>query len=842
MSQKFYSSVIRHKGQIFANWFDENGERHITKEKYAPYLFLDNPRGDYRTVYGKSVSRVDYDNVWDAQEVIKKRKVHGITNWEYQYIYENFQAGVYNRDLLNIAYLDIETDVEGGYPNIEIADKEITLIQLLVNGEMWVFGRKDFDTRHLWKDGIVSKTKQVRYFQFESEALMLRKFIRIWEMLYIDAVTGWNTRMFDIPYIIRRLLRVLGQEFVDRLSPYGLAPNERNAVLYGRDVTIYSIPGVADIDYMELYRKFLVPLRGQPESFALDFIAEQELGVKKIDYKQYGNLGELYKKNPQKYAEYGVRDADLIAQLDDKLNLIEIALVLAFDAGVNLTDVFGTVRPWDAIIHRYLMEKKIVVPNTGTAEDTGLKIEGGHVKVPQNGMHRWVVSFDLTSLYPHVIIQNNMGAESKIQTPNAPVRSDDFLKPDFDKRSFCDEHTVLAGNGAMFSNKTQSFLSALMEETFNKRKVYKKKMLEAAKQAEAATSKAEKKEWEDRRIRFDNLQHATKIKLNSAYGALANRYNRWYDTDIAEGITQSGQVAIKWAERAVNQKINQMAGTEGVDYVVAIDTDSLYITLEAFMDRVFEDQSDTKKMIRFLDEVCNREIAPVIDEAYEELARMTDAFSQKMEMKREALANKGIWTGKKHYVLNVHNNEGVEYDPPKRKMVGIEAVKSSTPGAARKFIEEALGIILDKDEEDLHDFIQAKREEYATLPLDEIAFPRGCNGIEKWSDKDTLYRKGCPIHVSSAINFNSAIKQLGLTEYPEIKSGDKIKFVYLVKKNPYRFNTIAFMTHLPEELNLDSLVDRKKQFDKGFLNAVKSFTDVIGWTVERKANIEQFFS
>ena len=419
MTDKFYSSVYRHKGQIFANWFDETGERHITKDKYEPYLFVDHPDGGYKTVYGRSVKRVDFDNVWDAASFIKKREVvHGTTSWDQQYIYENFKPGVYQRDLLNIGMLDIEVNVEGGYPSVELADKEITLLQLLVNDEMWVFGLKDFDTENLWKDGILTDTtKKVHYFKFDSEFQMLSKFLRIWEMLYIDAVTGWNTRFFDLPYLIRRIIRVLGEKATERLSPYGLQPTERKATMFGREVMIFEIPGCADIDYIELYRKFLVPLRGQPESFALDYIAEQELGVKKLDYSEYGDLGTLYKENPQKYAAYGCRDAELVARLDDKLNLIEIALVLAYDAGVNLQDVFGTVRPWDAIIHRYLMEKNIVVPNVATQEQQ-LRIEGGHVKDPQVGLHRWVVSFDLTSLYPHVIIQNNMGAETKIKRPN----------------------------------------------------------------------------------------------------------------------------------------------------------------------------------------------------------------------------------------------------------------------------------------------------------------------------------------------------------------------------------------------------------------------------------------
>lgn len=829
---EFYSSVFQDKGKLLVIKY-KDGRRLKEQVAYRPYLFIENKQGEYQTVFGKNVERVDFDSIWEAKEFISKYKdvegfnIHGYNNWSYQYIYHNFETNVYDREVISVGGLDIETDSEGGFGSVELADKEINMITLSKNGEYFSFGLKDFDTTGL---------ENVTYFKCKSEEHLLRRFLELWQLLAFDAITGWNIQGFDIPYIIRRITRVLGEDQAKRLSPWGIITSREIMNKYGLQ-TLYTIVGVADFDYMQLYEKFQIPLKGRPERMSLDYICEQELGMKKLDYSEYGNLATLYRENPQKYAEYNVRDVRLVDDLDGKLKLIDIALAFAYRAGINYQDIYGTVRPWDVMIHKYLMDRKIVVPfEKITTKD--FKIEGGHVKDPMCGLHRWVVSFDLTSLYPHIAIQYNIGPETFVRKIPG-IRSDSIMNGDVDPSQLLGPDECLAANGCVYRTDKQSFISAIMEMLFNERATYKKSMLTAKQELELANVQATIRNLKFNISKFDNLQHSTKIFLNGGYGALANVHNRWFDPDNAEAITQSGQLSIKWAERAVNAKLNSILKTKDKDFVIAIDTDSLYISLEMFIDAIFKDQTDKAKIIKFMDKFCEETLKPVITKAYEELAAHMHA-RQKMDMKREALGDVGIWTGKKHYIMNVWNNEGVQYDQPKKKIVGIEAVRSSTPGAARERIKNAIDVIVEGDQRKLQDYVAGIRTEFETLPVDEIAFPRGVSDIEKYKSANEIHAKGCPIQVKSAIFHNLLLKQMDITEFPTIKSGEKIKFVYMDRNNPYGVTSMAFSSILPPQFKLDKYVDRRKQFEKGFLEPIKTITNAIGWNAEKTATLDDF--
>jgi len=830
----FYSSIHQYKGKLLVIRY-ENGRRIKETIPYKPYLFMESADGDYKTVFGKSLEKLDFSSIYEAKEFVDKYKgvegmnIHGFSTWPYQYIYHNFKPNEYDRKTIRVGDIDIETDVEGGYPNIETADKEITMITLSHNGQMHSFGLKPFDT---------SKFPNVTYYQFKNEVLMLKKFLEVWQQLCLDAITGWNIQGFDIPYIIRRITRILGEDQAKRLSPWGVIQSREIVDKFGTR-TVYTILGIADFDYMELYKKFQIPLKGRPESMTLEYICQQELGVGKVDYGEYGDLGTLYKENPQLYAEYNVVDVLRVDQLDEKLKLIDIALGFAYRAGINYQDIYGTVRPWDVMIHRYLMDRKIVVPfDKITTRD--FKIEGGHVKDPQCGLHRWPVSVDLTSLYPHVDIQWNISPETFVRKIEG-IRSDRIMDGSIVPADYLEDNEVLAANGCVYRTDTQGFIPAIMQLLFDERKLYKKEMLNAKQQQEFAKLAAEIEKWVMAQSKFDNLQHSTKIFLNGGYGALANIYNRWFDPDNAEAITQSGQLAIKWAERAVNKKLNKILKTNNKDFVIAIDTDSLYISLEMLIDALFKDQTDKARIIAFMDKFCEDTLMPTIAKAYQELSEYVRAPVNKMDMKREALADVGIWTGKKHYILNVYNNEGVQYDTPKKKIVGIEAVRSSTAGAARKRIKTAIDVIVEGSETKLQSYVAQVRKEFDELPIDEIATPKGVSDIEKWSDKKNLFAKGCPLQVKAAIFHNLLLDQLNITNRPKIKSGEKIKYVYMDKNNPFGVPVLAFNSTMPKEFKIDQYISRRIQFEKGFLEPMKTITDAIGWNPEKTATLDAFF-
>ena len=343
--------------------------------------------------------------------------------------------------------------------------------------------------------------------------------------------------------------------------------------------------------------------------------------------------------------------------------------------------------------------------------------------------------------------------------------------------------------------------------------------------------------------KYNNFQMAKKIALNSAYGAVGNQYFRYYKVENAEAITLSGQVSIRWIENKVNGYLNKLLSTEEIDYVVASDTDSIYINFGPLVDKFFSHKTDDKaKVVTILDQICQDKLEPFIEESYEELASYVNAYDQKMQMKRENIADRGIWTAKKRYILNVWDSEGVRYEDPKLKIMGIEAVKSSTPAPCRTMIKDALKLMMSGTEEDGIDFIDKSRDKFRKLPPEEIAFPRTVNNVDKYRAHSTIYDKGTPIHARGALLFNHYIKEKKLdNKYSLINNGEKIKFCYLKKANPIRENVISFISDFPRELGLDKYIDYELQFQKAFLEPVKVILDAIGWNVEKTVNLELFF-
>ena len=527
---------------------------------------------------------------------------------------------------------------------------------------------------------------------------------------------------------------------------------------------------------------------------------------------------------------------ELVDRLEDKLRLIDLCFTRAFDAKVNFNDIAYQVRTWDAIIYNYLLKKNIVIPQK-ERNSKSEKYAGAFVKEPIPGAYEWVVNFDLNSLYPHLIMQYNISPETLIEQRHPSVTVDKVLKKELTFEMYKD--SAVCANGAMYRKDVRGFLPELMEKMYSERVIFKKKMIEAKKAYEKTPTKALEKEIS----RCDNIQMAKKIALNSAYGAIGNEYFRYYKLANAEAITLSGQVSIQWIEAKMNEYLNKVLKSDGVDYVIAIDTDSIYLNMGPFVDAVFKGrEASTEEIVNFLDKVSHMELEKYIESSYEELADYLNAYENKMVMKRENIAERGIWTGKKRYILRVWDSEGVRYENPKLKMMGIEAIKTSTPAPCRKYIKDALDIIMTKEEDDVIDFIENARKEFKKLRPEEIAFPRSVSEINKWMSRTDMYNKGCPIHVRGAILYNHYTKKAGLDKkYAPIQSGEKIKFLYLKVPNPIQENVLSFIQDFPRELGYEKYVDYDAQFDKSFIEPMKIILNAIGWSVERKISLESFF-
>ena len=827
---KFYTNVEQVGDDILYRGYD-HGDRVQFREKFSPTLFVASPQeSKYKTLDGQHVKPIKFAGPRDAREFMQKYEniqnfdVYGYERFVYQYISDQHPDEVdYDFKKLEIYTIDIEVASENGFPDVQSAAEEILCITI-----------KNLNTKEVntWLTREFDAPKGINIHLLDSESAMMRDFIEWWAKNTPDIVTGWNCYFYDIPYICRRVDRILSEKWVKALSPWNKV-SEREIVVKGRTNIAYNIMGVSCLDYLDLYKKFTYT---NQESYRLDHIAFVELNQRKLDHSEYDTFREFYTYGWQKFVEYNIFDVELVDRLEDKMKLIELAATMAYDAKVNFEDVYSQVRMWDTLIFNFLKKDDIVVPpKKGSRKDD--KYAGAYVKEPIPGLYEWVVSFDLNSLYPHLIMQYNISPETLQDHRHPSVTVDRLLAQQIDLSTLQGE-TVCA-NGAMYRTDLQGFLPKMMQRIYDDRTIYKKKMLAAKSEYEKNPSEKLAKDIS----KFTNIQMARKIQLNSAYGAIGNQYFRYYNLQNAEAITLSGQLSIRWIENKLNEYLNKILKSDNKDYVIAVDTDSVYLNLGPFVEAVFKGREKTPEgIVSFLDKVCKVELEKYIESSYEELARYVNAFDQKMAMKRETIADKGIWTAKKRYILNAWDVEGVRYSEPKLKIMGIEAVKSSTPAPCRQKIKDALKVIMTKTNDDLIKFIEEFRAEFREMNPEQIAFPRGANNLSKFSSGVTIYGKSTPIAVRGALLYNHYLRKHKLThKYPIIQEGEKVKFIYLRTPNKINENVVSFIQELPKELGLDKSIDHDVQFEKSFLEPLKTILDTIGWKTEKINTLEFLF-
>ena len=834
---KFYTNVFQIGNSMLVRGYD-NGRHFEDRVEFRPTFFVPSKRkrSKWKTLDGQLVDPVKPGTIKDCREFIDKYSqvqnfnIYGNERYVHQYISEEYPEPEINFDLnkIKLITIDIEVAAESGFPDVFNVAEELLLITI-----------QDYATKRIitWGSRPYIKNPEKKnhiYIDCHSEEGLITRFVDWWTKNTPEVITGWNCEMYDIPYLMGRIERLMGEKYAKRISPWGIC--RRNEItIQGRPNIVYDLAGISVIDYLDLYKKS--PATPNQESFRLDHIAMMELGQKKLDHSEYDTFRDFYTKNWQKFVDYNVVDVELVDRLEDKLKLIDLCCTRAYDAKINFTDVAFQVRTWDAIIYNYLKKKNIVIPQKDRNSKDG-KYAGAYVKDPKPGKYDWVVSFDLNSLYPHLIMQYNISPET-LQEKKHPSASVERLLNQEDTFELYKDFAVCA-NGAMYRKDKKGFLPELMEKMYKERVIFKKRMIKAKKDYE----KNPTKELEKEIARCNNVQMSKKIALNSAYGAIGNQYFRYYKLANAEAITLSGQVSIRWIENKMNQKMNNILKTDGKDYVIASDTDSIYLHMGDLVDRVYENKNKTTEdVVTFLNKVCEKQLEPYIDASYEELANYVNAYDQKMQMKRENIADRGIWTAKKRYILNVWDSEGVRYEQAKLKIMGIEAIKTSTPAPCRKFLKDAFTMLMTGTEDEVIDYIEQCRNEFKSLPPSEIAFPRTVSNVEKWKSPSDMYLKGCPIHVRGAILYNHYTKKKQIDhKYASINNGEKIKFCYLKTPNWMHENVISFIQDFPTELDLDKHVDYELQFSKSFIEPIKVILDCIGWETERKNTLESFFS
>lgn len=832
-----YTNVQQYGNKLLVREI-KNGQRIQNKVPFKPTLFVKaKEKTKYKSLFDDYLEPIKFLDINDAKkfakdyEDVENFEIYGNTSFTYQYITETYPTEIdYDFSQLNIFTIDIETASEFGFPSVENANEEVLLITLqdYNTKKIVTFGAKKFDVNNIKH---ITNTQNYEYVRCKDEIDLLKTFLTFWHTSSPDVVTGWNIQLFDIPYLANRIRNLMGDEYVKLLSPWKLI-NDRIVKISGKEYQTVDIYGVSTLDYLDLYKKFTYTAQ---ENYKLDYIAQVELGRNKLE-SNYETFRDFYSNDWQNFVEYNVIDVELVDALEDKMKLIELIVTMAYDAKCNFNDIYSAVRTWDCILYNHLWNKNIVVHQK--KHRPGRTIAGAFVMEPKPGKYDWVVSFDAASLYPSIIMQYNLSPETMVPGVILDSSPNDLLKRKVDHRATLqNKNYAMSANGYCFTRERQGLFPEIVEKIFSERVFYKKKMIEAQKDYEKT------KDTQTAKLisKYNNIQMARKIQLNSLYGAWANEYFRFYDDRIAEGITLTGQYIIQHVGHALDDYLNKICNTRGETYTFYSDTDSCYVTLDNLVNKFFHNQPK-EKVVDLLDKICKEKIVPVMNKACEELAALTHAYQPKLEFKREVIADRGIWVAKKRYALNVYDSEGVRYKDPKLKVLGLEIVRSSTPSAVRQYLRDGVKIALIGTESELQTYIADVEAKFNSMKPEDIAFPRSANGLVKYFSPANIYAKATPMQVRAALLHNHYVKQNKLDKkYELIKEGDKIKYLYLKQPNHIRENCIAFVSTLPKELDLHKYVDYNTMFEKAFLDPLLTIMNCLGWNAKPVASLDSLF-
>lgn len=905
-----YISVNEHRGQLLVRELDGNGKERMFRTKFQPELFIKSREatGEFKTILGEPVHQVHFSSIAERRKYVREygnidgMEFYGQPNAACDYIFQTYKNRNYVFDHLRTFFIDIECDtasfmpdgtmVGTGFPKPEEASKPINAITIYdtIAKKYITFATVSW----MMCNCIIKVESEIVFHICKDENELLTKLLTYWKSNYPAIVSGFNSDFFDIPYIINRCAQQLGEEETLNLSPWGIIHSRTQKDDYDNDVTTFDIYGVNQLDIKKLYKKYVLAPR---ESYSLDYLSEIELGETKTKYPcKMFELPHLY---PQLFVDYNINDVRLTKMLNDKLNLLQLAVEVSYGAGIAFGDNYSPVKLWDMKCYAFLRNRNICQPYTISNKEKK-DFDGAYVFEPKLGRHKTIVSFDFSSLYPSIARQWNIspdtiivGAErrkhieniAKLLHPTSP----NFAKALLNESSIIDlmvseginddvtlyfaEHKIcMTANRQIYKTEFQGFIPALMEEGFKTRKANKKVMMEHKKTGEEVKreiafrsdpghsrsnivehhnmSVEELKErlafHQSQEKLYDVKQHAQKVMINALYGALGNIYFRWYMVENASAITSTGQFAIKISSKSVNDYINKTLGLKKESFhTVAGDTDSLYISLDAFDDKFMKDITDPQRRTDFLDGVCKKIEEDCLSPTFEGTKDSYNCREQVLYMDREVICPgpcAGFWTAKKHYALVVYDVEGVRLDKPKLKIMGLPCVQSTTPAYFREKMKETIRLMIMEGEEAAQKHIESVEKDFKSLPVEKIALTKGVGEIEKHLTTNGYYGKGTPGHVKAAANYNRLLNELGLTsKYYQVYEGDKMKYVFLKTPNPIGDTIVGFVTELPEEFNCHKYVDYQKHFEKGYYKAVEDMMELCGWSAVERVSLSSFF-
>lgn len=846
----------RHRNQILIRWRTPLGKNRTKSIRWSPTYYMPPsspgaiPSG-LTTLHGEPLQAATCKTLFEADNFKKQlekagRGLYGDVPYINAFLVENFpHIAPLDKDTLDIAYIDIETDSSNGYATPLNPTAEIQMISIRRRGHTTTYGTKPYTPTR----------KDVTFRQCANEVELLSAFMEDWTSNYPDVVTGWNCLGYDMAYIYYRLRLVFAEDLnvALSLSPWGLIRDQKIRVgMLAEDYI--DIVGVPVLDYIHLYRKFN---QNQQSSYTLNHIAKVELGIEKVKFDdEYENLTRLYNENYPLFVDYNLTDVDLVEKLEQKRNMVRMVATMGHQAHVNFMDTFKQVRMWDIMIYQHLLEKNIAVPpRQQTVKDT--QYAGAYVKDTLVGKFNWVVSFDVTSLYPSLMRQWSISPDTFIPPEVVAERattSADWATVKMLQESISVEKAMewledpamvqtlevlqrlgvtITPNQQVFDTTRPGFMGEILGNLFQSRMTWKKKQLAAEKVVEDSTTPEDvRKESVIAASVGKTMQEVAKVGLNSAYGASGSQYFRFFDTRLAEAVTLSGQLVTRIVERRLNRSMNKWLKTTDVDYVIASDTDSVYINLGAVSAKL----PPTDDMATAIDAFATKWIQPLLNKTFASLYTVYRGHQNLLSMKREVIVDSGIWMKKKMYVMSVLDSEGVRYPKAKIKIKGLKTVRSTTSALTKSLLSRAFEIMLYGTEQQIWTLVEEAEQKYAKATFDELASPTGVNGLEKYIKRD----KGIPGHVKAALTYNRLLEELQLTAYTPIRSGDKIRWVYL-GPNPWQIESIAVQRRPPAELNIEPYISRVVILEKTFLKPLTDILDELKWSARPKTSLEDLF-
>ena len=851
--------------------WDKDGSRVHFDLDYRPYFYIETAsqrESDRTSLYQTKLRKREFPNEYRRREAIDRMRGGDDTaelrlfenlGAPQQFLVDEYWRTNSNDDFtqfpIKVCFVDIETYSPDEFPIPERAKDTINVITVYdtITQKYYTWGLGEYNTSNA----------DVIYKNCTSERQLLVEFVNYIKTDYPDILTGWNSELFDIPYLINRITKVLGEDEAKKLSPIDVIYSRDLISQFGKYNKRWHIKGMSCVDYLDVYKKFSPGLK---ESYKLDAIAETELGQKKVDYGNI-NLSTLADSDWQLFVDYNIQDVRLLVKMEEKLQYLQLLRMLAYTGLTPFENAMGTL---NVITGAAVIESRkngLVIPTFEKSKRYSPgKYEGAYVGEPQRGFQDYIVSFDANSLYPNVMITLNLSPETKVG--NIEIQKDGNIilnkvkgNPNIlTKQNFYkgvkDCQLSISKAKVLFSQKKKGIFPAIVDNFYKRRVKLIKQMNKLKRQlSNLPDDDSSRPELEDKINKLHIKQFTIKIFINTVYGYFGNKHAPMGDPDISRSITLTGQAVIKQSNNILIDYIRSKCGLTEEEIqkeppVVYNDTDSVYITIKHLINHLdipFKTNSGkiNKKVYDLVSDIedhLNREIS-----AWGE--RVLNTTDCRFQFKRESICDVGVFLQKKRYILHVLDDEGIPTN--KFKYTGVEVVRTTMPRAVKPYVKRIIETMLQtKDYNETNSLLNEAYKVFSDLPIEDIAFTMGISKYKTESRDDygnvkdqcngfSTY-KGMPIHVKSAYYYNILLERNDLiNKYETIGSGDKVRYFYVKQPNKYGIKSFAYKYYFPEEFRDDIHVDKETMFDKIIYSAIERLYESVDWKPRKPGELVQ---